>query len=209
MYLYYGGTDQTRLNLNLANNTKVKAGWNHIQVPLSACTSNNSATDTVKISAFTKVKFNKQEKTQTGTYYFSDIKMVDANVYTSVEESVYDATALNYMIFSNLNTLEDSFVASSRLFDFIDQVEDKYIGYNKTPSFKGDVEFKNITFSYDQVNPVLKNVSFKVNAGEFIGLAGHTGSGKTTIMTLLQRFYDLEQGQILIDNIDFMNYTKQ
>ena len=113
------------------------------------------------------------------------------------------------MIFSNLNTLEDSFVASSRIFDFIDQPEDKYLGFNKLPHFKGDLEFKNITFSYDQKNPVLKNISFKVNSGDFIGLAGHTGSGKTTIMTLLQRFYDLEEGQILIDGIDFMNYTKQ
>ena len=76
-------------------------------------------------------------------------------------------------------------------------------------SSSSDIEFKNITFSYDGENPVLKNISFKVNSGDFIGLAGHTGSGKTTIMTLLQRFYDLQEGQIIIDGVDFMEYTKQ
>lgn len=113
------------------------------------------------------------------------------------------------MIFFNLNALEDSFVASSRIFDLLDQPEDLYLGFNEKPNFKGDIVFKNITFSYDGVNPVLKDISFKVKSGEFIGLAGHTGSGKTTIMTLLQRFYDLQDGKIIIDGVDFMEYTKQ
>ena len=113
------------------------------------------------------------------------------------------------MIFFNLNALEDSFVASARIFDLLDQPEDLYLGFNEKPNFKGNVEFKNITFSYDGVNPVLKDISFSVKSGDFIGLAGHTGSGKTTIMTLLQRFYDLQDGQIIIDGVDFMEYTKQ
>ena len=113
------------------------------------------------------------------------------------------------MIFFNLNALEDSFVASARIFDLLDQPEDLYLGFNEKPNFQGNVEFKNITFSYDGVNPVLKDISFSVKSGEFIGLAGHTGSGKTTIMTLLQRFYDLQEGQIIIDGVDFMEYTKQ
>lgn len=113
------------------------------------------------------------------------------------------------MIFFNLNALEDSFVASARIFDLLDQPEDLYLGFNEKPNFKGNVEFKNITFSYDGINPVLKNISFSVKSGDFIGLAGHTGSGKTTIMTLLQRFYDLQDGQIIIDGVDFMEYTKQ
>lgn len=111
-------------------------------------------------------------------------------------------------IFSNLNSLEDSFVASSRIFDFLDQEEDKYLGFNERPHFKGDISFKNITFSYDETQ-VLKNINMDVKSGEFIGLVGHTGSGKSTLMILLQRFYDLQEGQILIDGIDFMNYTKQ
>lgn len=111
-------------------------------------------------------------------------------------------------IFANLNSLEDSFVASSRIFDFLDQEEDKYLGFNERPNFNGDIKFENITFAYDEA-PVLKDINMHVKAGEFIGLVGHTGSGKSTMMVLLQRFYDLQEGKILIDDVDFMNYTKQ
>lgn len=112
-------------------------------------------------------------------------------------------------IFSNLNQLEDSFVASSRIFEFLDTDEDKFIGYGAIPRFNGKVEFKDVSFSYDDENKVLKNVNIAVNPGEFIGLVGHTGSGKSTMMSLLVRFYDLKEGQILIDDVDFMTYTKQ
>ena len=111
-------------------------------------------------------------------------------------------------IFANLNALEDSFVASSRIFDFLDQEEDKYLGFDERPNFKGDIKFKDINFAYDEAL-VLKDVNIHVKSGEFIGLVGHTGSGKSTLMVLLQRFYDLKEGQILIDDVDFMEYTKQ
>lgn len=111
-------------------------------------------------------------------------------------------------IFANLNSLEDSFVASTRIFDLLDQEEDKYLGFNEKPNFKGDIKFEHVNFSYDDAQ-VLKDINIHVNPGEFIGLVGHTGSGKSTMMIVLQRFYDLKEGKILIDDIDFMNYTKQ
>mgnify|MGYP002512627973 CR=1 FL=1 len=55
---------------------------------------------------------------------------------------------------------------------------------------------------------MLKNINIHIKPGEFIGLVGHTGSGKSTLITLLQRFYDLKEGKIYIDDVDFMNYTK-
>ncbi len=111
-------------------------------------------------------------------------------------------------IFANLNSLEDSFVASSRIFDLLDQEEDKYLGFSQRPDIKGDIKFENVTFAYDE-NVVLKDVNMHILSGQFIGLVGHTGSGKSTMMILLQRFYDLQKGKIKIDDVDFMQYTKQ
>jgi len=67
---------------------------------------------------------------------------------------------------------------------------------------KGEVEFKNVTFGYVKDRPVLKNVSFKVNPGEKIAVLGATGSGKTSLIYLIPRFYDSDSGEILIDNVD-------
>lgn len=111
-------------------------------------------------------------------------------------------------IFANLNSLEDSFVASTRIFDLLDQEEDKYLGFNEKPNFKGDIKFEHVSFAYDDTK-VLKDINIHVKPGEFIGLVGHTGSGKSTMMIVLQRFYDLQEGKILIDDVDYMNYTKQ
>ena len=66
-------------------------------------------------------------------------------------------------------------------------------------SFKGDVEFSNVHFSYEDGKPILKNISFQAKAGEKIALVGPTGSGKTTIINLLMRFYDIDSGEIKID----------
>lgn len=67
---------------------------------------------------------------------------------------------------------------------------------------RGEVSFENVFFSYDGVRPILRNVSFKVTAGEMIGLVGPSGSGKSTITNLLARFYDVVEGRILIDGVD-------
>ena len=67
---------------------------------------------------------------------------------------------------------------------------------------KGAIEFKNVTFGYDPNQPVLKDISFRVKPGEMIGIVGRSGSGKTTIVNLLSRFYDVQEGSITIDGID-------
>lgn len=70
------------------------------------------------------------------------------------------------------------------------------------PSAKGRIEFKNVTFGYDRHQPVLRNVSFTIEPGETIGIVGRSGSGKTTVVNLLCRLYDVSEGQILIDGVD-------
>lgn len=70
------------------------------------------------------------------------------------------------------------------------------------------IEFKNVTFSYDGKTNVLKNISFTVKPGETIALVGHTGSGKSSIINLLMRFYEFEQGDIFIDGVSIKSYSK-
>ena len=111
-------------------------------------------------------------------------------------------------IFSNLNSFEDSLVSASRIFQFLDESEDVSLGKAEDIKFKGNVEFRNVSFKYDE-KYVLNNVSFNVLPGQFIGLVGKTGSGKTTLMSLLERFYDVEEGKILIDDVNYHQYTKQ
>jgi len=75
------------------------------------------------------------------------------------------------------------------------------------PFVRGHVEFKNVTFSYDGVRKVLNNVSFNGHPGQSIAIVGPTGAGKTTIVNLLSRFYNIEEGQVLIDGQDIMKVT--
>ncbi len=75
------------------------------------------------------------------------------------------------------------------------------------PRHKSSIEFKDVCFSYKNSKPVLKHVSFRVNAGEMIAFVGSTGAGKSTLMDLVPRFYDVQEGQILIDGIDIRDVT--
>ena len=73
---------------------------------------------------------------------------------------------------------------------------------------RGLVQFRNVTFSYDGIQPVLKNLNFTISPGETVALVGPTGSGKTSITSLLHRFYEVSEGSVLIDNIDIKKYEK-
>ncbi len=105
------------------------------------------------------------------------------------------------------NTLVQNFSAAERIFDIIDispdivDIKDSV----KMPKIKGNVEFKNVSFYYEEGTPVLKNMSFKVAPGETIALVGPTGAGKTTITALLSRFYDTQKGEVLIDGKNIKN----
>ncbi len=80
-------------------------------------------------------------------------------------------------------------------------------GAVEMPEIKGDVTFENVTFAYEEGKDVLKNVSFTVKAGESVALVGPTGAGKSTIVNLISRFYNVEQGRVLIDGQDIAKVT--
>lgn len=107
------------------------------------------------------------------------------------------------MIADRFNTLQMGIVSTSRIMKLIDNVE--YIpdeGQHKLLQVKGAVEFDKVWFGYNEGEYVLKDISFRVLPGETIALVGATGAGKTSIINLLNRFYEINRGKILIDNID-------
>ncbi|RMD50448.1 MAG: ATP-binding cassette domain-containing protein, partial [Ignavibacteria bacterium] len=79
----------------------------------------------------------------------------------------------------------------------------------KPSIIKGEIEFKNVWFAYNEGEWVLKDVSFKINPGETAAIVGATGAGKTSIISILTRFYDIQKGQILIDGIDIREIDKE
>lgn len=99
--------------------------------------------------------------------------------------------------------------SSERIFEFIDEqptVSEKEDA-KPLPQIQGNVRFENIVFEYEKDRPALKNISINVKEGQSIALVGHTGSGKSTIINLLCRFYDPVEGRVLIDGIDIRDIT--
>lgn len=111
------------------------------------------------------------------------------------------------MLADKFNTLQMGLVAADRVFGILDnksQIKDT--GTLKPTSLEGIIEFKNVDFAYDNLNKVLKNISFKLEAGKTLAIVGSTGSGKTTIINILNRFYETNGGEILIDNKNIKDY---
>ena len=111
-------------------------------------------------------------------------------------------------IADRFNTLQMGVVSSKRIFDLLDRNEKiKSNEKIKDIDIKGSVEFKNIWFAYNDDDYVLKDISFKIKKGESVGFVGSTGSGKTSIINLINRFYDFQKGSILVDNKKIEDYN--
>ncbi|MEN1934184.1 ABC transporter ATP-binding protein [Paenibacillus sp. 102] len=110
-----------------------------------------------------------------------------------------------------LSFFQQALVSSSRVFHLMDEKDLAPVqqGVGEPKVHEGEIEFKDVTFSYDGKRDVLKNVSFHVKPGQTVAFVGHTGSGKSTIMNLLMRFYDIKSGNILIDGVNLEKFEEQ
>ena len=108
---------------------------------------------------------------------------------------------------NNFNTLQMGLVASERVFNVLDrddQIENN--GAIKAERLRGEIEFRQVFFAYNDKDYVLKDINFSIRRGETLAIVGSTGSGKTTIINILNRFYEIQKGSIRIDDVDIREY---
>jgi len=114
-------------------------------------------------------------------------------------------------IIENMEVLQEAFVSINKIYDILDHteyLEDLETGI-QLKNVKGKIEFRNVWFSYDNESWILKDVSFTIEPGQSVALVGKTGCGKTTITNLINRFYEIQQGEILLDGINIKNINKR
>jgi ATP-binding cassette, subfamily B, multidrug efflux pump len=145
---------------------------------------------------------------------YGGIKILNGDNFTTFGD-LFSYTMFIGMLFNPLRQIADKFnemqmgmIAANRVFDILDtkdQIQDT--GTIEAPIFKGNIEFKNVHFGYLENEEVIKGINFKVNAGETIAIVGSTGAGKSTIINLLNRFYEINSGSIYIDNHNVNDYS--
>lgn len=107
-----------------------------------------------------------------------------------------------------MNLIQTAMAASERIFEFLEYPDEQNPSTRQLRELKDEISFENVSFSYTPNEKVIKNLSFKVKKGEQVAIVGETGAGKTTIVKLLMRFYDVDSGSIKIDGVDIAEYDK-
>ncbi len=144
--------------------------------------------------------------------YYGGNLIIEGVMTFGVLTALYDYLFRFYdpvqQISEQFDVLQSSFASAEKIFNILDtkpEIED----FNYAQDFekiKGEIEFKNVWFAYNNEDWILKDISFKIKENEVVAFVGETGSGKTTILSLITRNYDIQKGQILIDGIDLKKY---
>jgi len=143
--------------------------------------------------------------------WYGGLQMLETGVTTSGD--IISFIMMNRMLFRPLrqiadkfNTLQMGMVASNRVFKLMDQdVLEKDSG-NSSKLIEGNIQFKDVHFSYTEKEEVLKGISFLINQGETVAIVGATGAGKSTIVNIINRFYPINSGEIVLDKLDIYDY---
>nr|WP_315174783.1 ABC transporter ATP-binding protein [uncultured Flavobacterium sp.] len=145
---------------------------------------------------------------------YGGFKILNGDNFTSFGD-LFSYTMFIGMLFNPLRQIADKFnemqlgmIAANRVFDILDtqdQIQDT--GTIEAPIFEGDIRFEAVRFGYIPDEEVIKGIDLEVKAGQTIAIVGSTGAGKSTIINLLNRFYEIKSGAIYIDNHNIENYT--
>ncbi len=154
---------------------------------------------------------------------FGYVAVVVMGAYLTFEGHITIGVIVAYMIYirlfmqplgniaQSLTSLQSATAASERIFEFLKEEELSDESSKKKVKVKGigNIEFKNVKFGYDSDKLIIKDFSLTASSGEKIAIVGPTGAGKTTLVNLLMRFYEINEGNILIDNIDTKDMTRE